>query len=138
MPHRTRSASACRIRCRAPGTTSRSRPSLVRRRTGKTVATWRFKLDHGAAIEWHDLVRGPQHFDPALLSDPVIRREDASWLYMLPSTVDDIDMGVTHVVRGEDHVTNTALQIQMFEALGAPPPAFRSEEQTSELQSLMR
>ncbi|HEY9554429.1 glutamate--tRNA ligase [Allosphingosinicella sp.] len=88
---------------------------------------WRFKLDHGAAIEWHDLVRGPQHFDPALLSDPVIRREDASWLYMLPSTVDDIDMGVTHVVRGEDHVTNTALQIQMFEALGAPPPAFAHE-----------
>lgn len=88
---------------------------------------WRFKLDHGAAIEWNDLIRGPQHFDPALLSDPVIRREDGSWLYMLPSTVDDIDMGVTHVVRGEDHVTNTALQIQMFEALGASPPAFAHE-----------
>jgi glutamyl-tRNA synthetase len=88
---------------------------------------WRFRLDHGAAIEWHDLVRGPQHFDPALLSDPVVRREDGSWLYMLPSTVDDIDMGVTHVVRGEDHVANTALQIQMFEALGAAPPAFAHE-----------
>jgi glutamyl-tRNA synthetase len=57
----------------------------------------------------------------------VIRREDGSWLYMLPSTVDDVEMGVSHVVRGEDHVTNTALQIQMFEALGATPPAFAHE-----------
>jgi glutamyl-tRNA synthetase len=88
---------------------------------------WRFKLDHGQSIEWDDLVRGHQHFDPALLSDPVIRREDGSWLYMLPSVVDDVDMGVTHVVRGEDHVTNTGLQLQMFEALGAGPPAFAHE-----------
>ncbi|PSJ41637.1 glutamate--tRNA ligase [Allosphingosinicella deserti] len=88
---------------------------------------WRFRLDHDAPITWDDLVRGPQHFDPVLLSDPVIRREDGSWLYMLPSTIDDIEMGVTHVVRGEDHVTNTALQIQMFEALGAAPPAFAHE-----------
>ena len=88
---------------------------------------WRFKLDHDAPIEWHDLVRGEQHIDPSLLSDPVIRREDGSWLYMLPSAVDDIDMGISHVVRGEDHVTNTALQIQMFEALGAAPPAFAHE-----------
>ncbi|MFC7499267.1 glutamate--tRNA ligase [Enterovirga sp. GCM10030262] len=88
---------------------------------------WRFRLDHNAPIEWRDLVRGGQHFDPALLSDPVIRREDGSWLYMLPSAVDDIDMGISHVVRGEDHVTNTALQIQMFEALGAAPPAFAHE-----------
>jgi len=88
---------------------------------------WRFKLDHGAPIAWDDLIRGAQHFDPALLSDPVIRREDGSWLYMLPSVVDDIEMGVSHVVRGEDHVTNTGLQLQMFEALGAPPPAFAHE-----------
>lgn len=88
---------------------------------------WRFRLDHDAAIEWDDLIRGRQHFDPALLSDPVVRREDGSWLYMLPSSVDDIDMGVTHVLRGEDHVTNTALQIQMFEALGAAAPAFAHE-----------
>ena len=88
---------------------------------------WRFRLDHEAPIEWDDLVRGRQHFEPASLSDPVIRREDGSWLYMLPSIVDDIDLGVTHVVRGEDHVTNTALQIQMFEALGAAPPAFAHE-----------
>lgn len=88
---------------------------------------WRFRLDHDSVIAWEDLIRGPQQFEPALLSDPVIRREDGSWLYMLPSSVDDIDMGVTHVVRGEDHVTNTALQIQMFEALGAAPPAFAHE-----------
>jgi glutamyl-tRNA synthetase len=88
---------------------------------------WRFRLDHDEPIEWDDLIRGRQHFEPALLSDPVIRREDGSWLYMLPSSVDDIDMQVTHVVRGEDHVTNTALQIQMFEALGAAPPAFAHE-----------
>ncbi|MFN3724879.1 MAG: glutamate--tRNA ligase [Allosphingosinicella sp.] len=88
---------------------------------------WRFKLDHARAIEWIDLIRGPQHFDPALLSDPVIRREDGSWLYMLPSVVDDIDMGITHVVRGEDHVANTAVQVQMFEALAASSPHFAHE-----------
>ena len=88
---------------------------------------WRFKLDHGARIEWDDLIRGHQHLDPALLSDPVIRREDGSWLYMLPSVVDDIEMEVSHVVRGEDHVTNTGLQIQLFEALGAEPPTFAHE-----------
>ncbi|KTT99756.1 glutamyl-tRNA ligase [Sphingomonas yabuuchiae] len=85
---------------------------------------WRFKLDHGAAIEWDDTVRGPQRFDPATMSDPVIRRADGTWLYMLPSVIDDIDMGVTQVVRGEDHVSNTALQIQMFQALGAELPRF--------------
>jgi glutamyl-tRNA synthetase len=85
---------------------------------------WRFKLDHGTAIEWNDLVRGPQRFDPATMSDPVVRRADGSWLYMLPSAIDDVEMGVSHVVRGEDHVSNTALQLQMFAAMGAAPPAF--------------
>src|SRR4051794_3424656 len=88
---------------------------------------WRFRLDHETPIGWDDLIRGPQHLDPALLSDPVIRREDGSWLYMLPSVVDDVEMGVSHIVRGEDHVTNTGLQLQMFEALGAVPPAFAHE-----------
>ncbi len=88
---------------------------------------WRFKLDHASPIEWDDMVRGAQHFDPAKLSDPVIRRADGSWLYMLPSAIDDVDMGITHVVRGEDHVTNTATQIQMFTALGATPPIFAHE-----------
>jgi len=80
---------------------------------------WRFKLDHDEPIVWEDGIRGPQKFDPAQLSDPVIRRADGSWLYMLPSTVDDIEMGVTSVLRGEDHVSNTAVQIQMFTALYA-------------------
>jgi glutamyl-tRNA synthetase len=88
---------------------------------------WRFRLHHKAPIVWDDLIRGPQHLDPALLRDPVVRREDGSWLYMLPSVVDDVEMGISHVVRGEDHVTNTGLQIQMFEALGAAPPAFAHE-----------
>lgn len=88
---------------------------------------WRFKLDHDEPITWDDGVRGVQKFDPALLSDPVIRRADGSWLYMLPSCIDDIEMGVTQVLRGEDHVSNTATQIQMFTALGAAPPAFAHE-----------
>jgi glutamyl-tRNA synthetase len=85
---------------------------------------WRFRLDHDAPIVWDDLVRGPQQFDPARLSDPVVRRADGSWLYLLPSAIDDVDMAVTHVVRGEDHVSNTAAQVQMFAALGAPAPRF--------------
>jgi glutamyl-tRNA synthetase len=83
---------------------------------------WRFKLDTAAPIRWHDGVRGECHFDAAALSDPVVRRADGSWLYMLPSVVDDIDLGVTDIARGEDHVTNSAVQIQIFEALGAPVP----------------
>lgn len=88
---------------------------------------WRFRLDHDAPIIFTDLIRGEQRFDPALLSDPVVRREDGSWLYLLPSVIDDVDLGITHVVRGEDHVSNSAAQIQMFEALGAKPPSFAHE-----------
>lgn len=88
---------------------------------------WRFKLDHDTPIMWDDMIRGPQKFDPRQLSDPVIRRADGSWLYMLPSAIDDVDMAITHVVRGEDHVTNTAVQVQMFAALGAAPPQFAHE-----------
>lgn len=88
---------------------------------------WRFVLDHAEPIAWDDAIRGPQKFDPAQLSDPVIRRADGSWLYMLPSVIDDIDMGVTQVLRGEDHVSNTATQIQMFTALNAAPPRFGHE-----------
>ena len=88
---------------------------------------WRFKLDHDAPIAFEDLIRGEQRFDPKLLSDPVVRREDGSWLYLLPSVIDDVDLGITHVVRGEDHVSNSAAQIQMFLALGAEPPRFAHE-----------
>jgi glutamyl-tRNA synthetase len=88
---------------------------------------WRFRLDHDAPIHWTDLIRGQQSFDPKLLSDPVVRREDGSWLYLLPSVIDDIDLGVTHIVRGEDHVSNSATQIQMFDALSAAPPHLAHE-----------
>ena len=88
---------------------------------------WRFKLDHAEPIEWIDGIRGRQHFEPAQLSDPVVRRADGSWLYMLPSAIDDVNMGVTDVLRGEDHVSNTAAQLQMFTALGATPPRFAHE-----------
>lgn len=87
---------------------------------------WRFRLDP-EPIVWDDLIRGPQRFDATTMSDPVVRRADGSWLYMLPSAIDDIDLGITHVVRGEDHVANTALQLQMFAAMGAAPPAFAHE-----------
>jgi glutamyl-tRNA synthetase len=88
---------------------------------------WRFRLDHEQPIVWTDLIRGEQRFDPKLLSDPVVRREDGSWLYLLPSVIDDIDLSVTHIVRGEDHVSNSATQLQMFEALGAKPPELAHE-----------
>ncbi|MEW9855729.1 glutamate--tRNA ligase [Novosphingobium sp. M1R2S20] len=88
---------------------------------------WRFLLDRERPIEWDDGVRGPQRFDPAQMSDPVVRRADGSWLYMLPSAIDDVAMGVTDVLRGEDHVSNTAAQVQMFEALGATAPRFAHE-----------
>lgn len=88
---------------------------------------WRFLLDHAEPIAWDDGIRGPQRFDPTQMSDPVIRRADGSWLYMLPSVIDDVAMGVTQVLRGEDHVSNTATQVQMFTALGAEPPAFAHE-----------
>lgn len=84
---------------------------------------WRFKLDL-APIQWHDAVRGDVAFHGKDLSDPVVLREDGSPLYHLCSVIDDIDFGITHVVRGEDHVSNTATHIQMFEALGGPVPIF--------------
>ncbi|MGX1741251.1 glutamate--tRNA ligase [Bosea sp. NPDC055353] len=84
---------------------------------------WRFLLE-AREVAWDDLVRGASHVDCASLSDPVLVREDGSYLYTLPSVVDDIETGVTHVIRGEDHVTNTAVQAQIFEALGASLPVF--------------
>ncbi len=84
---------------------------------------WRFRLDPGT-VRWNDLARGEIRIDCASLSDPVLRREDGGFLYTLPSVVDDIDFGVTHVIRGEDHITNTAVQIQIIEALGGAMPAF--------------
>lgn len=84
---------------------------------------WRFKLQPGP-IEWQDEVRGAVKFRAEDLSDPVVIREDGNPLYHLCSVIDDWDMGVTHVVRGEDHVTNTACHIQMLQALGSHIPSF--------------
>jgi glutamyl-tRNA synthetase len=84
---------------------------------------WRFRLEE-RAVAWRDLIRGEQTIDAASLSDPVLVREDGSYLYTLPSVVDDIEFGISHVIRGEDHVANTGVQIQIFEALGAAPPVF--------------
>ena len=84
---------------------------------------YRFKLEDGV-IEWNDMVRGKTRYNAANLADPVIIREDGSYLYHLPSVIDDFDFGITHISRGEDHVTNTAAQIQMFEALGGKVPEF--------------
>jgi glutamyl-tRNA synthetase len=84
---------------------------------------WRFKLD-GRPVSFTDLVRGPQTVNTASMSDPVLVREDGTYLYTLPSVVDDIELGITHVIRGEDHVSNTGTQIELFEALGATVPTF--------------
>lgn len=83
---------------------------------------WRFKLNIPARVEWKDQVRGKQSFDIAALSDPILVRGDGTYLYTLPSVVDDIDFGITHIMRGEDHSANSAVQTQVFEALGAKAP----------------
>ncbi|MDZ4737643.1 MAG: glutamate--tRNA ligase [Rhodospirillaceae bacterium] len=84
---------------------------------------WRFRLDR-EPVEWTDLVRGPERIDAASQSDPVLVRDDGSFLYTLPSVVDDIDLDITQVIRGHDHVTNTAAQIQIFLALSGKTPSF--------------
>jgi glutamyl-tRNA synthetase len=84
---------------------------------------WRFKLSQ-TKVRWRDLLRGDVEIDTATVSDPVLVRENGSYLYTLPSVADDVDFAVSHIIRGEDHVTNTAAQIEIFEALGASVPAF--------------
>ena len=84
---------------------------------------WRFKLDL-ERIEWNDGVLGDISIDAASVSDPVLIRADGQYLYTPASVCDDIDFGVTHVVRGSDHVTNTATQIQIIKALGGTVPEF--------------
>jgi len=84
---------------------------------------WRFLLEQ-RRTHWDDLIRGPQEIDAASMSDPVLIRADGTPLYTFTSVADDADVGITHIIRGEDHVTNTAVQLQLFEALGATPPVF--------------
>lgn len=95
---------------------------------------WRFRLNNSGgdplgapvstSVVWDDLIRGDQTVDIGALSDPVMIREDGSFLYTFTSVVDDADMGITHIIRGEDHVTNTGVQLQLFEALAATAPRF--------------
>ncbi|HRN87315.1 glutamate--tRNA ligase [Hyphomicrobium sp.] len=95
---------------------------------------WRFRLPNSGAesglsplptiVSWNDMIRGDQTVDIGSLSDPVLIREDGTPLYTFTSVVDDVDFGITHIVRGEDHVTNSGVQIAIFEALGTEPPAF--------------
>jgi glutamyl-tRNA synthetase len=84
---------------------------------------WRFLLSR-TKVAWDDLVRGHVEIDTANVSDPVLIRADGTYLYTLPSVVDDSELGVSHVIRGEDHVTNSAAQMEVFQALGAVPPRF--------------
>ena len=97
---------------------------------------WRFRLANSedgltplpTIVSWNDLVRGDQTVDVGSLSDPVVIRADGSFLYTFTSVVDDAEFGITHVIRGEDHVTNTGVQLQLFEALQSDPPGIRSSQ----------
>ncbi len=96
---------------------------VARRMAAGEAPHWRFELAPGA-IAWDDLIRGPVEYQAEHLSDPVLIRADGTPLYTFTSVVDDGDFAITHIIRGEDHVTNTASQIQLFEALGHAVPAF--------------
>lgn len=100
-----------------------SEPEREKLRAEGRSGYWRFLLDH-ERIEWPDGIIGDVSIDAASVSDPVLIRADGQVLYTFASSVDDVDMGVTHIVRGADHVTNTATQIQIIRALGGTPPAF--------------
>jgi glutamyl-tRNA synthetase len=100
-----------------------SEDDKARMRAERGAGVWRFKLDQ-ERIDWTDGILGDISIDAASVSDPVLIRADGQVLYTLASVVDDTEMGVTHVVRGSDHVTNTATQIQIIEALGGSVPSF--------------
>ncbi len=84
---------------------------------------WRLRLT-ADAVDWADLVQGAVSIPAGALSDPVLQKADGGWTYTLASVVDDFELGISHVIRGDDHRTNTAVQIELFRALGAAPPAF--------------
>ncbi|WHZ35114.1 glutamate--tRNA ligase [Sagittula sp. MA-2] len=100
-----------------------SEDEKAKMRAERGDGVWRFKLIQ-ERIEWEDGILGPISIDAASVSDPVLIRADGQVLYTIASVVDDMEMGITHVVRGNDHVTNTATQIQIIEALGGTPPSF--------------
>ena len=88
-----------------------------------TKPHWRFFINE-KKIYWNDLIRGEVSFESENLSDPILIREDGSLLYHLPSVIDDISENITHIIRGEDHISNTAFHIQIFEALKSNSPTF--------------
>ncbi len=90
---------------------------------GKTPY-WRFRLSDGA-VRWHDLVQGDREVRLPTISDPVLVRADGTPLYTFTSVVDDLAVGITHIIRGEDHVTNTAVQLDIWAALGGDPAAIQ-------------
>ena len=121
----------CRRSTTAPGSSSatpsapRSKPRAARRTGASASPTPRPALTPlPTIVSWNDLIRGDQTVDVGSLSDPVVIRADGTFLYTFTSVVDDADFGITHVIRGEDHVTNTGVQLQLFEALEHEPPAF--------------
>ena len=126
-PARTRSAA----HLRQDGPQARRRRARAARSRGRRPH-WRFRLDNSeegleplpTIVSWNDLIRGDQTVDVGSLSDPVVIRADGTFLYTFTSVVDDADFKISHVIRGEDHVTNTGVQIELFEALGYEPPAF--------------
>ena len=83
---------------------------------------WRFKLPQ-SKISWNDLVKGSIEVDLSSQSDPVLRRADGSYLYHFPSVVDDIDMKISHIIRGEDHLTNSAIHLELFKSLNSDLPS---------------
>jgi glutamyl-tRNA synthetase len=87
------------------------------------VPHWRFRLEAGNVV-WADVIHGDMTIQPSTLSDPVLVREDGTPLYVFTSVVDDVDFGITHIIRGDEHLMNTVPQIQLFRALGAAPPTF--------------
>ncbi|WP_041651320.1 glutamate--tRNA ligase [Anaplasma centrale] len=85
---------------------------------------FRLKMDRDQEISWNDEIRGRVVLQAKNISDPILRRTNGSYTYMLPSTVDDVDFEVTHVIRGEDHISNTAVQVHIMDVLGVRPPSF--------------
>ena len=98
-----------------------SADEVAAKQAGGHSPHYRFLLD-GADVAWDDMVRGAQTIKMTSLSDPVVRRADGRFIYTLASVIDDAEFGITHILRGEDHTTNSAVQLQMFTALDARPP----------------
>jgi glutamyl-tRNA synthetase len=103
-------------------------PPIYDRAQGQSIPPhdnpyWRFALN-GMPVQWQDAIQGPMSYDVRHVSDPVVMRQDGSMSYLLSSVIDDVSMGITHIIRGADHITNAAIQIQMIQALHKVVPVF--------------